>query len=59
MVARRGAAPGRGHREALLRDDVPRDHRPPSPKTISTFVYLAVLAIAIILAYVAVRSLFN
>jgi hypothetical protein len=38
---------------------VPKDYRPPSPKTISTFVYLAVLVIAILLAYVAVRSLFS
>ena len=38
---------------------MPKDHRPPSPKTISTFVYLAVLVIAILLAYVAVRSLFS
>jgi len=38
---------------------VPKDYRPPSPRTISTFVYLAVLVIAILLAYVAVRSLFS
>ena len=38
---------------------MPKDYRPPSPKTISTFVYLAVLVIAILLAYVAVRSLFS
>jgi hypothetical protein len=38
---------------------VPKDYKPPSPKTISSFVYLAVLVIAVILAYVAVRSLFS
>jgi len=38
---------------------VPKDYRPPSPRTISNFVYLAVLVIAILLAYVAVRSLFS
>jgi hypothetical protein len=38
---------------------VPKDYRPPSPKTISSFLYLAVLVIAILLAYVAVRSLFG
>ncbi len=38
---------------------MPRDYRPPSPRTISAFIYLAVLAIAVILAYVAVRSLFS
>ena len=38
---------------------MPKDYRPPSPRTISNFVYLAVLVIAILLAYVAVRSLFS
>lgn|GEM_PF-724174 len=38
---------------------MPKDHKPPSPKTISTFVYLAVLVLAVVLAYVAVRSLFG
>jgi hypothetical protein len=38
---------------------VPKDYRPPSPKTISNFLYLAVLVIAILLAYVALRSLFG
>jgi hypothetical protein len=38
---------------------VPREYKPPSPRTISSFVYLAVLVIALILAYVAVRSLFS
>jgi len=59
MVARRCAAPGRRHRATILKDDVPKDHKPPSPKTISTFVYLAVLVLAVVLAYVAVRSLFG
>ncbi len=36
---------------------MPRDRKPPSPKTISSFVYIAVLVIAILLAYVALRSL--
>jgi len=36
---------------------VPRNDRPPSPKTISGFLYIAVLLIAIALAYVAVRAL--
>jgi len=38
---------------------VPKDYRPPNPKTISSFVYLAVLVNGILLAYVAVRSLFG
>jgi hypothetical protein len=38
---------------------MPKDHRPPSPKTISNFLYVVVLVIAILLAYVAVRSLFG
>jgi len=38
---------------------VPKDNRPPSPKSISNFLYVAVLVIAILLAYVAVRSLFG
>jgi hypothetical protein len=37
---------------------MPRDYRPPSPRTISMFVYLAVLVIGVLLAYVAVRALF-
>ena len=38
---------------------MPRDYRPPSPKTVSTFVYLAVLVIAVLIAYVAIRALFT
>jgi hypothetical protein len=37
---------------------MPRNDQPPSPKTISGFLYVAVLVIAIALAYVAVRALF-
>ena len=37
---------------------MPRDYRPPSPRTISTFVYFAVLVIGVLLAFVAVRALF-
>jgi len=37
---------------------MPRDHKPPSPRTISTFVYLAVLVIGVLLALVALRALF-
>jgi len=40
-----------------LKDDVPRDHRPPSPRTISGFVYIVLLVMAILIAYVAVRAL--
>jgi hypothetical protein len=36
---------------------MPKDYRPPSPRTISDFLYLVVLVFAILLAYVAVRSL--
>jgi hypothetical protein len=36
---------------------VPRNHRPPAPRTISGFLYVAVLLIAVALAYVAVRAL--
>jgi len=38
---------------------MPRDYRPPNPKTVSTFVYLAVLMIAVLIAYVAIRALFT
>jgi hypothetical protein len=37
---------------------VPRNHQPPSPKTISGFLYVAVLLIAAALVYVVVRALF-
>ena len=37
---------------------MPRDDKPPSPKTISSFLYVAVLLIAVALAFVAVRALF-
>jgi len=36
---------------------MPRNDRPPSPRTISGFLYIAVLVIAVALAYVAVRAL--
>jgi hypothetical protein len=36
---------------------VPRNNQPPSPRTISGFLYIAVLLIAVALAYVAVRAL--
>jgi hypothetical protein len=36
---------------------VPRNDGPPSPRTISSFLYVAVLVIAVALAYVAVRAL--
>jgi hypothetical protein len=38
---------------------MPKDYRPPSPRTIANLLYLVVLVIAILLAYVAVRSLFG
>jgi hypothetical protein len=38
--------------------DMPRNDKPPSPKTISGFLYIAVLLIAVALAYVALRALF-
>ena len=37
---------------------MPRNDQPPGPKTISGFLYVAVLLIAVALAYVAVRALF-
>ena len=37
---------------------MPREHKPPSPRTISTFVYFAVLVIGLLLAFVAIRALF-
>ena len=37
---------------------MPREHKPPSPRTISTVIYFAVLVIGVLLAYVAVRALF-
>lgn len=36
---------------------MPRNDKPPSPRTISGFLYFAVLFIAVALAYVAVRAL--
>jgi hypothetical protein len=36
---------------------VPRNDKPPSPRTISGVLYIVVLLIAIALAYVAVRAL--
>jgi hypothetical protein len=36
---------------------MPRNDQPPSPKTISGFLYIAVLLIAAALVYVAVRAL--
>jgi hypothetical protein len=35
-----------------------REHKPPSARTISTFIYLALLVIGVLLAFVAVRALF-
>jgi hypothetical protein len=35
-----------------------RKYKPPSPRSISTFIYFAVLTIGVLLAYVAVRALF-
>ncbi len=37
---------------------MPRNDQPPSPRTISGFLYMAVLVIAVALVYVAVRALF-
>ncbi len=37
---------------------MPRDYKPPSPRTISVFIYLAVLVIGVLLAFVALRALF-
>jgi len=36
---------------------MPSNDKPPSPRTISGFLHVAVLAIAVALAYVAVRAL--
>jgi hypothetical protein len=36
---------------------VPRNDKPPSPRTISGFLYVAVFIIAVALVYVAVRAL--
>ena len=33
------------------------ERRPPNPRTVSTFVYIAVLVIALLLLYVAIRAL--
>jgi hypothetical protein len=38
---------------------VTKNSQPPSPKTISGFLYVAVLIIAAALVYVAVRALFT
>ena len=37
---------------------MPRQHKPPSLRTISNFIYFAVLAIGVLRAFVAVRALF-
>jgi len=37
---------------------MPRDYKPPSPRTISMLIYLAVLVIGVLLAFVALRALF-
>jgi hypothetical protein len=37
---------------------MPRNDQPPSPKTISGILYVAILIIAVALVYVAVRALF-
>ena len=37
---------------------MPKDYRPPNPKTIASFIYFAVLVIGVLLAFVAVRALF-
>jgi hypothetical protein len=37
---------------------MPRNDQPPSPRTISGFLYVVVLLIAVALVYVAVRALF-
>jgi hypothetical protein len=36
---------------------MPREYRPPNPRTMSTLIYLALLIIGIVLAYVAIRAL--
>jgi hypothetical protein len=36
---------------------MPREYRPPNPRTMSTLIYLALLVIGIVLAYVAIRAL--
>jgi hypothetical protein len=35
---------------------MPRERRPPDPRTVSTLVYLALLVIAVVLLYVAARA---
>lgn len=37
---------------------MPRERRPPDPRTMSTVIYLALLVIGAALLYVAVRALF-
>jgi len=37
---------------------MPRDYKPPSPRTISTFIYLAMLVVGVLLAFVALQALF-
>jgi hypothetical protein len=38
---------------------MPREYKPPSPKQISNFLYVAVAIIGILIAYVAVRALLH
>ena len=37
---------------------MPRENKPPSPRTISTFIYLAMLVVGVLLAFVALQALF-
>ena len=57
MGPRRRAATSGRRRATLLGSRMPRNDRPPSPKTISGFLYVAVVLIAVALIYVAVRAL--
>jgi hypothetical protein len=37
---------------------MPRDYKPPSPRTISTFIHLAMLVVGVLLAFLALQALF-
>jgi len=74
MVARRRSSADRGRRRPLLTGaaagerapeeqanegrDMPHEYKPPSPRGISTFNYVVVLILLVVIAYVAIRALF-
>jgi len=74
MIARRRSSAERGRRRPLPTgaagerapeeqadegQDMPHEYKPPSPRGISTFNYVVVLILLVVIAYVAIRALFT